>query len=190
MIAEIRLVAQLALGIVFALSAVGKLRDPTGFTRGVADYQILPVWLAHPVGFLIIGLEVCLAIAHLTGWLVADAAPLGFGMLMSFGVAVGVNLRRGRALPCHCFGSQNGESISARTLGRLVLLLACELLVLSDPSLFVSNQLIYPGRFVSISQLALAFFWATFLLMVGSWILSVRDLMDLFRRAKHGLHEP
>ena len=181
MLAEIRLVAQLALGVVFVLSAAGKLRDPAGFARGVVDYQILPASLAYPAGLLIIGLEGWLAIAHLTGLLLAIAVPLGFGTLVSFAVAVGVNLRRGRALPCYCFGGRGGETISVRTLARLLLLVGGEVLLLADPSLFTGSQIVYPGRITNFSELALPLFWATFLLVAGSWLLSLPDLVDLLR---------
>ncbi len=181
MFAEMGLVVQLALGIVFLLSAAGKLRDPAGFARGVADYQIVAASVAHPVGLLIIALEGWLAIAHLTGWLLAAAVPLGFGMLTTFAVAVGMNLGRGRVLPCYCFGGRGEETISARTLARLLLLLLCEALLLADSSLFTTSQLVYHSRIVSFSELALALFWATFLLAVGSWVFSLPDLVDLLR---------
>ena len=184
MSAEMGLVLQLALGVVFLLSAAGKLRDPKGFALAVADYQVLPALLAYPVSLLIIGLESWLAITHLTGLLMAVAAPLGFATLASFVVAVGVNLKRGRGLPCYCFGGRGGETISSRTLTRLILLLSCEGLLLADPIFFTTNQLIYPDRITRFSDLALALFWATFLLVGGSWLLNLPDLMDLLRPSK------
>ena len=184
MFAEVRLVMQLALGLVFLLSAAGKLRDPAGFARGVVDYRILPASLAYPLGFLILGIEGWLAIAHLTGWLLAAAVRVGFGTLASFAVAVGVNLARGRALPCYCFSGHGGETISGRTLARLLLLLSGEAHLLAHSNLLTTSQLAYTGRSVSFGDLALALFWATFLLVVGSWVLNFPDLVGMLRPCK------
>jgi len=181
---EVGIAVQLALGIVFLHSAASKLRDPKGFAQGVADYKIVPASMAGAVGLLVIGVESWLAIAHLTGWLLAVAVPVGFGTLLSFALAVGVNLRRGRALPCYCFGSRGGESISNQTLTRLVMLLLCESLLLPDSGLFAASQLPLSSRMASFPELALAAFWATLFLVIGSWALSLNDLVDLLRPCK------
>src|SRR5437867_2545141 len=123
MVAKVQLVFQLALGLVFLFSTTGKLRDATGFSRGIAEYKIVPSVLVHPVALLVILAEACLALTHLTGLLLGLAAPFGFFMLIGFAAAVGVNLRRGRTLSCHCFGTADGETISRRTLARLLMLL-------------------------------------------------------------------
>lgn len=179
MLAEIRLVVQLALGLVFMLSATGKLRDPKGFAHGVTDYQILPASLAYPVSILIIGLEGWLAIAHLTGWLLATAVPLACVTLASFALAVGVNLGRGRSLPCYCFGDRGGETISGRTLARLFSLFLCEALLLTAPHLLTTRPLVYQQ--LAAGELGLAFLWAMLLLVAGSWFLSLPDLIDMLR---------
>jgi hypothetical protein len=181
MIDEARLVAQLAIGLVFLLSASAKLLNPAGFARGVVEYQVLPESLAYIAGLLLIPLEVFLAVSHLSGWMLAFAVPAGLGALVAFAAAVAINLRRGRALPCYCFGGEGGETISARALARLLLLLACELFVLTDPALFGRSQLVYPGRLASFSELGLALFWATFLLVAALWVLSVTDVIELLR---------
>jgi hypothetical protein len=181
---ETRLVVQLAIGLVFLLSATGKVLHPISFARGVADYQILPESLAFGVGLLLIPLEAFLAVSHLSGWLLAFAAPTGLALLAVFGIAVAVNLKRGRALPCYCFGDQSGETISGRTLARLLLLFAGELLVLSDPALSTAGRLTYPARVNNFAELGLAFFWATFLLIVAIWLLSLTDLLALLRRCR------
>jgi len=186
MFAEMLLVVQLALGTVFVLSAAGKLRDPKSFARGVVDYRILPPPLAYSLGFLLIGLEAWLAIAHLTGWLLAVAVPVGLGTLASFAAAVGVNLGRGRALPCYCFGARSGETISLRTMARVLFLVGAELLLLGEPSLFASSQIVYPGRIASLSQLGLAFFWATFTLVVISWLLNSPEVRDVVKHSEVG----
>src|SRR5258708_40335619 len=45
------------------------------------------------------------------GWHLRLAVPLGIGTLITFAVAVAINLYRGRDLPCYCFDLSGGESI-------------------------------------------------------------------------------
>ncbi len=178
---EVQLVVQLAVGLVFLLSASAKLTAPTSFARGVAAYDILPEALATVFGLLLIPIEVFVAVSHLTGWLLNLAAPLGLIVLAGFAVAVTINLRRGRALPCYCFGSQTGEKISGRTLARLLLLIAGEVMVLAQFGLSQTSQLTYPDRVARVTDLGLLVFWSTFLLISGFWLLSAPEVVALVR---------
>lgn len=168
----VRLVAQLALGLVFLLSTLGKLRRPAAFLRGVAEYEILPVPLAKVFGAVLIPVEAFLAAAHLTGRGLRVAVPLGIVILLTFATAVAINLGRNRDLLCHCFDSLGGERISARSLAQLALLLAAEGLLLSGPALRPAD----PG------DLALAGVWAVFCLLAGLWLLRADEVFQLFRR--------
>jgi hypothetical protein len=171
----VRLVARLALGLVFLLSTLGKLRRPAAFLRGVAEYEILPVPLAYVFGAVLVPVEAFLAVAHLTGRGLGVAVPLGIAVLLVFATAVGVNLGRNRDLLCHCFNSLGGERISARSLAQLALLLAAEVLLLSGPALRPVN----PGK---PGDLALAGIWAIFCLLAGLWLLRADEVFQLFRR--------
>lgn len=178
----LRLVAQLAVGIVFLLAVAGKLRDPRGFARGVADYRILPPASARPFAFALIPVEAFLALSHLTGWRLAVGAPLGLATLACFAAAVAVNLWRDRDLPCHCFGG-GGETISGRTLGRLLLLAGAEGLILTGPALFAgaAGRLVYPHALAGPGDLGRALLWAAFSLVAGQWLLAAKDLAELAR---------
>jgi Methylamine utilisation protein MauE len=168
----VRLVAQLALGLVFLLSTLGKLRRPAAFLRGVAEYEILPAPLAYIFGAVLIPVEAFLAAAHLTGRGLGGAVPLGIAVLLAFATAVAVNLRRNRDLLCHCFDSLGGERISARSLAQLGLLLAAEVLLLAGPA----------HRPAGLGDLALAGVWAVFCLLAGLWLLRADEVFQLFRR--------
>jgi hypothetical protein len=176
---EIRLSVQLALGLVFLLSALGKALNPAGFARGVKEFQILPGSLAYIAGLLLIPLEMFLAVSHLTGWLLGLGVLIGLATIASFVVAVSINLKRGRALPCYCFSGQGGETLSGRTVARLLLLFAGELLLIADPGLFSASELIYPGRVGDLSELGFSLFWAIFTLIAGMWLLSLPDVIEL-----------
>jgi Methylamine utilisation protein MauE len=183
MVAKVSLIVQLAIGIVFLLSALAKAQDPRGFARGVVEYRILPSSLAYGVGLVLLPLEGFLFLSHLTGWLLGLAVPLGLLLLLAFALAVGVNLGRGRVLPCYCFGSraQGGEMLSGRTLARLLLLLSGEAFLLVEVVMHNhSRAAIYSLHVGSLYQFSLAFFWASFVLLAGSWLLGLMDLVNLF----------
>ncbi|HYO12038.1 MAG TPA: MauE/DoxX family redox-associated membrane protein [Thermoanaerobaculia bacterium] len=176
-----RLVVQLTLGLVFLLSAAGKLRRPAAFLRGVAEFEILPAPLAYAFGAFLIPVEGFLAVAHLTGWGLGVAAPLGVVTLLAFAAGVGINLRRNRDLLCHCFDSLRGERVSARSLAQIVLLMAGELLVLSEAPFGALHRPVIPDRVATLEDLAFAMTWAVFCLLASLWILRVDEVVALFR---------
>lgn len=180
-VAAAGLVVQLALGIVFLLSTAGKLRRPAAFLEGVAEYEVLPRPLALAFGALVIPVEAFLAVAHLTGWGLGVAVPLGIVLLLAFAVAVGVNLGRRRDLLCHCFGSQGGERISWRSAAQILLLLAGEAVLLATTARPGAPAGLVHQRVSSLEQLALATVWALFSLLAGLWLLRADQVYQLFR---------
>jgi Methylamine utilisation protein MauE len=174
MLAKLELATQLAIGILFLFSAVGKLWDRRGFAEGVGQYRLLPPAFVKPFSFVVILVEILLAFTHLTGTFLRIAFPIGVLTLVSFGVAVSVNLKRGRALPCYCFG-HGGEGISTSTLARLALLTVGETLLLATHGVATAPLL------RSTFELGAGVFWAVTLLAGGSWLLSLGDLLQLFR---------
>jgi hypothetical protein len=147
----------------------------------VSEYKLLPDALGFVFGLLLIPLETSLGISHVVGWLLPYLAPLALATLICFAIAVHVNVRRGRKVPCYCFGGQNGEQISRRTLGRLGLLIAGEVFVLADPALFAVDRLTYPERSSDLVQLSTIFICAALVLITGKWVVTVPDILDLFR---------
>ena len=105
-----------ALGIVFLASAVPKLRHPKGFVLAVLEYRVLPPRLSWFYAHLVPPLEFLLALLLLTGTAVRFAAVMLSMLLLSFIVAIGINLARGRNLDCHCFGKAAMRPISWRLL--------------------------------------------------------------------------
>ena len=180
MIEPTLLATQFAIGLVFLFSAASKVLAPSEFLRGVKNYRILPQSLAFGAGLLLIPLEIFLAVSHLSGWWLAFGAQLGLGMLASFAIAVTVNLKRGRVLPCYCFGGSEGEQISRRTLARLALLFLGELFLLAGLS-WVERPT-NPLQLETYIDLGLILLWSVFLLLAALWLLSSTDLIALFRQ--------
>lgn len=186
------LLVQLALGLLFALSFLAKLRAPRAFLDGVERYGILPPKAAHAAGAALIATEGFLACAHLSGWLLVPASLLGLATLAVFLAAVGVNLKRRRKVPCFCFDSAGGEEISARTLVRLLLMAAGELLVIAGirtPGTSL-HRFILPGRVASTVDLLHAVLFAALLLVGAAWLLRAPDLWALFHRGRCYLCSP
>jgi uncharacterized membrane protein YphA (DoxX/SURF4 family) len=138
-------VARTVLGVTFLISGAAKLRSGPAFTHAVADYRILPPPLVQPVAFALPPAELVLAAALLSGWHVREAAFDSIMLLLVFAVAVGVNLRRDRRIPCFCFGASGDDTIGWSTFARQALLMGMAL-----PQLRVKR----PRRGDSVSALA------------------------------------
>ncbi len=184
-LSHIALAAQFSLGIVFLLSAVPKLRRPRLFAWGVVAYDILPEKVSYVFALALIPLELFLAITFLTGWLMSIALALATLLLVVFTVAVGINLRRGRLVDCGCFGA-GSEPISTRSVARLFLLLTVVLLLAAlratgsaVPLTLDLASLTNPVTFAYLLQAAML---ATFLILLGVWMLRLPELVLFVRR--------
>lgn len=165
-------VIQFGIGGVFLISSIGKLKDPRHFRRGVAEYGVLPAFLVTTTAFVIVLVESLLAISHLTGTFLRILLPFGIAMLSSFGVAVAVNLWRGRVFPCHCFG--RADAISVGTLARLALLACGETLLL------IARRPMY-FKEIDRSEVGFVIFWMSIVLVLDFWSVSLSDLLRLLR---------
>lgn len=120
------------LAAIFLASALGKLRQPRRFVSSVVAYEVLPRAWAQPFAFALIGLEAGIAFLLLAGCFIHATAALCTLLLLSFIVAMGINLARGRTnLECGCFGPKHLQKIGfrliMRDLGLLVLSLGVTL---------------------------------------------------------------
>jgi Methylamine utilisation protein MauE len=189
MMPRILLVIQLVIGSVLLFSSLGKWRDPVGFARGVEDYDVLPDRLAVIFGLLLVPLETAVAVSHLTGWWISISVPLGLVMFGSFAVAVAINLRRGRSLPCYCFGDSTGETISVQTLARLLLLISGEGLLLVYLRTSGTARLVY-HQLVTFRDFGFALFWTGLLIIAMIWLLGLADLFELLRSRSSLVRHP
>lgn len=171
-------VLQLTIGVVFAAAGISKAISARSFVKIVRDYAILPTSLTIPVAGLVVGAEVAVGFALLSGVVVWFAIPLAFLLVTSFAVAVSVNLLRDRKIACGCFGSS--ERISVGTLIRLmVLLCACIAVpVLGGRNPSVTTQTIFTdGR--SAAYVLDTLLLSAFLVAVLAWLSRLTDLRVL-----------
>ncbi|MGH6903021.1 MAG: MauE/DoxX family redox-associated membrane protein [Geminicoccaceae bacterium] len=126
--------ARLALAAVFALAAFAKLRALHEFVGVVHNYRVLPEGLVRPVAYGLPPLEAAIALGLMiepTRMLAASGATV---LLLVFGIAMGVNLVRGRVeIDCGCFASALKQRISWSLVARNLVLIGLALLVLRAP---------------------------------------------------------
>lgn len=110
-ITVMQLLLSMGLALIFLTSAVPKLRHPKGFILAVLEYRILPSRLSWWYARLLPPLELLLALLLLSGTAVRLATVVVSLLLLSFMIAVGINVARGRNLDCHCFGKARRRTI-------------------------------------------------------------------------------
>lgn len=122
---DISLFCRFGIGAAFAVSAVAKLADPSGFRSTVKRFKILPEGISRPASWLLILGEVaivsCMAVG---GRATALAFAAAAAFLVLFQAALISVLTRRIETSCGCFG-QNRRKVSyfdiARNAGLLLL---------------------------------------------------------------------
>ena len=108
---HVQLLLRLTLGGLLCLAAYTKLADRAAFRAAVSEYRVLPSTLERPFAASLPFVELTLGALLLAGLGTVIAASLAVPVFLSFSMAIGVNMVRGRDLDCHCFGSVQSEPI-------------------------------------------------------------------------------
>ena len=125
----------LGFALLFLLTAVHKLTGFEEFQAAVRDYRIIPSGLVPVAARLFPIVEVCLALAWLFAFQIQVVAYASAGLLATYGLAMGINLVRGRVhIGCGCgFGGalQHEQQLSVglvlRNLGLAIAALTASL---------------------------------------------------------------
>lgn len=124
---------RILLAAVFVVAATGKLRDLGQFRRTLGDFGV-PRQAVGLLGALVPAGELGSAVLLMpttSAWWGAASSLL---LLAVFTVAVAVNLSRGRAPDCRCFGQVSATPIGPSTVARnLVLASSATLVLLMGP---------------------------------------------------------
>ncbi|THG81442.1 methylamine utilization protein MauE [Pseudomonas sp. A-1] len=121
--------AALAVAVILASAASHKLRAPARFANQVDDYQLLPRGLVRPVSRLLPVIEAAVAIALLVPASRQLAALAAAALLAGYGLAIAINLRRGRHdIDCGCAGPNQAQPIRPVLLLRNAALVGLALL--------------------------------------------------------------
>jgi uncharacterized membrane protein YphA (DoxX/SURF4 family) len=174
---------QLTLGAVFLIAGAVKLRRPDSFVQSVRAYDVLPPRFAGPVAGVLIVLELLIGIALVTGHRTSLAIPAAIGILAAFCVGVIVTLKRGRRIPCGCFGDSD-EPISPRSAARLVMLVtSASMLFLLEHAGTRTYQLTLAtvhgvAAFTQVVEIAIG---ACLIILAGLWALNLVPVISLAR---------
>ncbi len=112
-------IAALALGAIFAASAIMKFADLNEFRGAVENYRIVPEVSEPLLTFAIPAAELFGAIAMLIPATRAYGAATLLTLIAIFTAAIAINLLRGRLyIDCGCFGPALRQKISWRLAAR------------------------------------------------------------------------
>jgi uncharacterized membrane protein YphA (DoxX/SURF4 family) len=153
-------VFRFALAVVFLLSGLAKLPLRAAFTEAVRNYKLVPDRLASVIGRLLPPVEVAAGLVLVLGLGVRPVAAFVGAFLVAFSTAVAINLLRGRAIDCGCFGPIAQRQITWLTVLRnAVLIVAAAVVVAEGPTALALDRFL-PGtpspKFKVGSALALA----------------------------------
>jgi uncharacterized membrane protein YphA (DoxX/SURF4 family) len=137
----ITLGARLILGLAFIAAALPKIGDPPGFAKAIWAYALFPAWSLHPLALVLPWLELFCGLTLCLGlWVRAAAWWIG-ALLLSFSLALAINLARHHPVDCGCFGGTVTRTEAERlTEMRWSLLRDIGLLLLSAQVLWASTR--------------------------------------------------
>jgi hypothetical protein len=115
---------RITIGLVFAWSIVGKLRDYSSFVQTIDSFKILPKTLHYPAAILFLGCELTVVGTMIFG---GELFFLGFllaaVLLVIFIIAMMSVLSRKIQVSCNCFGSSEKLVSSSDIIRNVILVL-------------------------------------------------------------------
>lgn len=94
---------QIALGAIFVVAALPKITDPPSFAHMIYNYRILPGSLINISALVMPWLELVVGLALILGIWVRPARWIVTLLLVTFMIAIAINLGRDNAIDCGCF---------------------------------------------------------------------------------------
>lgn len=137
------LVLRLLLGGVMLWAGLAKVGEPALFAQTVRAYDILPVALIHPFAVVMPWMEIVAGAFLVLGLWVRGSALASLGLLVSFAVALVVNLARGADFDCGCFGLDGaGGGLTGALIKDVVMILFSVLLLRWPDSVLSADRLL------------------------------------------------
>jgi uncharacterized membrane protein YphA (DoxX/SURF4 family) len=128
---QLVLVSRVFIGLMFIISSLDKIVDPSAFSRSVANYGLLLSWMPAIIATVLPWVELLCGFAVLFGVFLRGSSLLLSAMLAVFTLAVMSALLRGLDISCGCFTQDP-------TAGRMNWMK-----VLQNASLFALTMFIY-----------------------------------------------
>lgn len=115
--------AALALSVIFASAAHHKIRHPNWFRRQVREYELIPEPGVPFVARALPVTELAVAVGLLWSSSRPYAGILAFSLISLYGLAIAINLARGRKdIDCGCSGPAMQQPLQPALLARNLLL--------------------------------------------------------------------
>ncbi len=164
--------SRIGIGLVFAASSIGKLRNFPAFERAIANFQILPRQVVRFSACLFLTGELAVvALLPIGGRFLAIGFWLAIFLLLIFCVALLSVLARGIQTPCNCFGSSQ-RPVSAYDMWRNVGFMVCALAGLVSLSAL-------PGTRANLSMVELGLLGLMAVVFVVLWA-HLGEFLELF----------
>ena len=94
---------QIALGVIFVVAALPKIVDPPSFAHMIYNYKLMPWAVIKPMALVMPWIELLCGLALILGIWKGTARTIIAALLLTFIVAISINLLRGNAIDCGCF---------------------------------------------------------------------------------------
>jgi uncharacterized membrane protein YphA (DoxX/SURF4 family) len=94
---------QIALGVIFVAAALPKIVDPPSFAHMIYNYKLMPWAVIKPMALLMPWVELLCGLALILGIWKGTARTIIAALLLTFIIAISINLLRGNAIDCGCF---------------------------------------------------------------------------------------
>lgn len=108
----VALAFRLLLGGVFIAASFYKIQDPGEFAKSVYQYGVVPGDMINLFAMLLPWMEAIAGVMIILGCFTRGAALAIAAMLLSFTIALGINVAQGKSLDCGCFKSASEEKDS------------------------------------------------------------------------------
>lgn len=135
----ILLVLRVTLGIVFVIAAYGKLLHPDVLVATVINYNILPTNLAKLFAYMLPWVEIISGLMLIVGFGTRAASFSLSWLLLSFIIAIWINIKRGVSMECGCFDIFGmNEKIGSAILIRDIVFLVVAIILVSKNDFMLS----------------------------------------------------
>jgi putative oxidoreductase len=118
-----------ALGLIFIVSALGKIVDPQSFADNVAAYRLLPIHIVNIFAMILPWVELLVGFSLLNSVALRSGALLAAIMNVVFLAAAASAMARGLDVDCGCFTVAKSK-VGWALIGRDTAFLAMAILVL------------------------------------------------------------
>ncbi|HET55350.1 MAG TPA: DoxX family membrane protein [Ignavibacteria bacterium] len=104
-------VAKVFIGLIFVLSGIEKIADPSGFSDAIANYKLMPNFIINFFAISIPWIELVCGILLIFNQNIKENAFIYISLMSIFTIMVLIAVLRGLDIDCGCFGTQNVQAV-------------------------------------------------------------------------------